>query len=107
MLLYPGELYRLLGASSVIVTHKGRKYLPIIEHIFYCITYFTRQVLSFIHAFVLHTNGLKVDADYIPELIFFSRDFGGKCTNAGNIRPFAVVRKDIDVHERERLSNFK
>jgi hypothetical protein len=44
--------------------------------------------LSFIHAFVLHTNGLKVDADYIPELIFFSRDFGGKCTNAGNIRPF-------------------
>ena len=75
MLLYPGELYRLLGASSVIVTHKGRKYLPIIEHIFYCITYFTRQVLSFIHAFVLYTNGLKVDADYIPELIF-SRDFG-------------------------------
>jgi hypothetical protein len=101
MLLYPGKLYRLLGASSLIVTHKGLKYLPIIEHIFYCITYFTRQVLSFIHAFVLHTNGLKVDADYIPELIFFSRDF------AGNIRSFAVVRKDIDVHECERLSNFK
>jgi hypothetical protein len=107
MLLYPGKLYRLLGASSLIVTHKGLKYLPIIEHIFYCITYFTRQVLSFIHAFVLHTNGLKVDADYIPELIFFSRDFGVECTNAGNIRSFAVVRKDIDVHECERLSNFK
>jgi hypothetical protein len=28
-------------------------------------------------------------------------------TLEGNIRPFAVVRKDIDVHERERLSNFK
>jgi len=41
-----------------------------IEHIFYCIIHLTCQVLSFIHAFVLHTNGLKVDVDYIPELIF-------------------------------------
>jgi hypothetical protein len=58
-------------------------------------------------------NVLKVHADYIPKLgFFFSQDFWsqegcGECTNAGNIRSFAVVRKDIDVHECERLSNFK
>jgi len=26
--------------------------------------------------FVLHTNGLKVDVDNIPELTFFAWDFG-------------------------------
>jgi hypothetical protein len=41
------------------------------------ITHFSSQILVFIHAFVLHTNGLKVDVDYIPELGgFLSRDFG-------------------------------
>ena len=39
----------------------------LIEHIFYFIFIpFSCQNLSSIHAFVLHTNGLKVDADYIP-----------------------------------------
>ena len=52
-------------------THKGRKYLTIIEHIFYFII--PCQNLSSIRAFVLHTNGLQVDADYIPELGFSSR----------------------------------
>ena len=41
----------------------------IIEHIFYFIIPFFCQNLSSIHAFVLHTNGLEVDADYIPELL--------------------------------------
>ena len=43
--------------------------LTIIEHIFYFIIPFSCQNLSSIHAFVLHTNGLEVDADYIPELL--------------------------------------
>ena len=38
---------------------------------FHCITHFSCQILSFIHAVVLHTNRLKVDVDYIPELGFF------------------------------------
>ena len=37
--------------------------------------------LSSIHAFVLHTKGLQVDVDYIPELGFSSRDFGSKYHN--------------------------
>ena len=59
-------------------THKGWKYLTIlIEHIFYFIFIpFSCQNLSSIHAFVLHTNGLKVDADYTPKLCFSSQDFG-------------------------------
>jgi hypothetical protein len=56
--------------------YKVRKYLTIIEHVFHSITHFSCQILSFIHAFVLHMNRLKVDVDYIPELGFFSRDFG-------------------------------
>jgi len=53
-----------------------------IEHIFYFIFIpFSCQNLSSIHAFVLHMNGLKVDADYIPELGFSSRDFGSKYHN--------------------------
>jgi hypothetical protein len=39
------------------------------------------QILSFIHAFVLHANGYKVDVDIqkgIPELGFFSRYFGSQ-----------------------------
>jgi hypothetical protein len=63
------------------VTHKGRKYLTITEHVFHCSTHFSCQILSFIHAFVLHTNVLKVDADYIPEPGFFSWDFGSKYHN--------------------------
>ena len=43
---------------------------------FYFIRPFSCQNLSSIHAFVLHTNGLKVDADYIPEIGFSSRDLG-------------------------------
>jgi hypothetical protein len=34
---------------SLNVTHKGRKYLTIIEHVFHCITHFSCQILSFIH----------------------------------------------------------
>jgi hypothetical protein len=48
----------MLGTST-----KGRKYLTIIEHIFYFIIPFSCQNLSSIHAFVLHTKGLQVDAD--------------------------------------------
>ena len=64
-------------------------FLPIIEHVFHCITQFACQILSCIHTFGLHTNRLKVDADYIPELCFFSRDFEsnrgcGLCTTADN-----------------------
>ena len=62
-------------------THKGRKYLTIIEHISYFIIPFSCQNLSSIHAFVLHTNGLKVDVDYIPELGFSSQDFESKYHN--------------------------
>ena len=70
--------------------------LPIIEHVFHCITHFSCQILSSIHAFVLHTNELKVDADYIPELCFFSRDFGSKrecrlCTTADNRKSSTVM----------------
>ena len=39
-----------------------------------CMNY--QQILTFIHKFVLHTNGSKVDAYSIPELVFFPRDFG-------------------------------
>jgi hypothetical protein len=41
-----------------------------------------------------YTKRLKVDVDYIPERGFFSPEIlrakVGACTNAGNIRPFAV-----------------
>ena len=60
----------------------------IIEHIFfYFIRPFSCQNLSSIHAFVLHTNGLKVDADYIPELGFSSQDFGRKYHNLYSTTP--------------------
>jgi hypothetical protein len=64
------------GNIFLNVTHKVRKYLTIIEHVFHSITHFSCQILSFIHAFVLHMNRLKDDVDYIPELGFFSQDFG-------------------------------
>jgi hypothetical protein len=57
------------------------KYLPIIEHFFHCITHFSYQIISFIHTFVLYTNGLKVDEDYIPELDFFLLRFDSKYHN--------------------------
>jgi hypothetical protein len=45
----------------------------IIEHVFLILFHyaFFLPELSSIHAFVLHTNVLKVDVDYIPELDFF------------------------------------
>ena len=69
----------------------------ITEHVFHCITHFSCQILSLIHEFVLHTNELKVDADYIPKLCFFSRDFGSKrgcglCTTADNRRLSTVIK---------------
>ena len=64
----------------------------IIEHIFYFIIPFSYQNLSSIHAFILHTNGLKVDADYIPELGgFLSRYFGSKYHNL-NIKTPCLIR---------------
>jgi hypothetical protein len=45
----------------------------IIQHIFYFIIPFSCQNLSSIHAFVLHTNGLEVDADYIPQLLIVEK----------------------------------
>jgi hypothetical protein len=67
---YNGQFIIILFLS-LNFTHKSRerrKYLTIIEHIFYFIIPFSCQNLSSIHAFVLHTNGLNVDADNIPEL---------------------------------------
>jgi hypothetical protein len=78
---------RMKFTDKLNVTHKGQKYLPIIENIFHCITHFSWQILSFIHAFVLHMNRLKVDADYVPEQDFSPKIFGA---NAGNRRPFTV-----------------
>jgi len=79
-----------------MLPNKDGNILPIIEYFFHCITHFSCQILSCIHAFVLHTNGLKVDADYISELCFFSQDFGSKrgCrlwTTADNRRPSTVL----------------
>ena len=37
-----------------------------------------QQILTFIHKFVLHTNGSKVDAYSIPELVFFLEILGAK-----------------------------
>ena len=59
----------------------------IIEHIFYFIIPFSCQNLSSIHALVLHTNGLQVDADYIPELGVSSRDFVSKYHNLYSTTP--------------------
>ena len=56
------------------ITHKWRKYLTIIEHIFYFIIPFSCQNLSSIHAFVIHANGLQVDTDlYTGTRFFLSR----------------------------------
>jgi hypothetical protein len=68
-------------------THKGRKYLTIIEHIFHFIIPFSCQNLSSNHAFVLHTNGLQVEVDYIPELGFSSQDFVSKYHNLYSTTP--------------------
>ena len=54
---------------------------------FYFSIPFSCQNLSSIHAFVLHTNRLKVDADYIPELGFSSQDFGSKYHNLYSTTP--------------------
>ena len=77
----------------------------LIEHIFYFIFIpFSCQNLSSIHAFVLHTNGLKVDADYIPELGFSSRDFGSKYHNIYSttpclMRPYFTVPLEGDIRQ--------
>ena len=55
--------------------HKGRKYLTIIEHIFYFIIPISCQNLSSIHAFVLHTKGLQVDVDLYTRTRFFLSRF--------------------------------
>ena len=78
-----------------MLPNKDGNILPIIEHIVHCMTHFSYQILSCFDAFVLHTNGLKVDADYIPELCFFPRDLGSKrgCglgITADNRRPSTV-----------------
>jgi hypothetical protein len=83
-----------------MLPNKDGNILPMIEHVFHCITHFSCQILSFIHTFVRHTNGLKVDVDYIPELCFFSRDFGSKrgcglCTTVDNRRLSTVVEVTI------------
>jgi len=60
--------------------YRPTPFLSITEHIFHCIPHFFCQILSFIHAFVLHMNGLK-------------------CTNADNIRPYTVVNQmDFNKH---------
>ena len=56
-------------------THKGRKYLSIIEHIFYFIIPFSCQNLRSIHAFVLHTKRLQVDVDLYTRTRFFVSRF--------------------------------
>jgi hypothetical protein len=62
--------------------HIQSNLLMIIKHIFHCNAHFSCQNISSIHTFVLHTNGLKVDVDYIPELgFFFSGDLGSKYHN--------------------------
>ena len=61
-----------------MLPNKDGNILPMIEHVFHCITHFSCQILSFIHAFVLHMNRLKVDADYILELGFSPEILGGK-----------------------------
>ena len=83
-----------------MLPNKDGNILPMIEHVFHCITHFSCQILSFIHTFVHHTNGLKVDVDYIPELCFCSRDFGSKrgcglCTTVDNRRLSTVVEVTI------------
>jgi hypothetical protein len=54
------------------------------------------------HAFVIHTKGLQVDADYIPELVFSSRDFGSKYHNLYSttpclMRPFSELPSMVDI----------
>ena len=61
-----------------IILHPWQYKMYMQSTVFHCITHSSCQILSFIQAFLLHTNRLKVDADYIPELGFFSRDFGRK-----------------------------
>ena len=91
-------------------THKGRKYLTIIEHILYFIIPFSCQNLSSIHAFVLHTNGLQVAADYIPELGFSSRDFVSKYHNLYSTTPCLmrpIFRTPFNGRNRQVWLNIK
>ena len=79
-----------------MLPNKDGNILPIIEQVFPCITHFTCKILSCIHTFVLHTKGLKVYTYYIPELCFFSREFGRKrgCrlyTTADNRSPSMLI----------------
>jgi hypothetical protein len=67
--VYRQYLY-FLNPKLIAVERKGKKTCR--TFFSHCITHFSCQILSFIHAVVLHTNRLKVDADYIPELGFFS-----------------------------------
>ena len=79
-----------------MLPNKNGNILPIIEYVFHYIAHFSFQIVSFIHAFVLNTNGLKVDADYIIELGFFLPrlwEQKGLCTTAAN-RPFTVIQID-------------
>ena len=54
---------------------------------FYFIIPFSCQNLSSIHAFVLHTKGLQVDADYIPQTRFFSLEILGADITTSIQRP--------------------
>ena len=89
-------------------THKGRKYLTIIEHISYFIIPFSCQNLSSIHAFVLHTNGLKVDADYIPGVgsylwrVFLSREFFKCIAFLG----FLLTSKIVEIKNDTNINTF-
>ena len=89
-------------------THKGRKYLTIIEHISYFIIPFSCQNLSSIHAFVLHANGLKVDADYIPGVgsylwrVFLSREFFMCIAFLG----FLLTSKIVEIKNDTNINTF-
>ena len=76
-----------------MLPNEGRNILPMIEHVFHCITDFSCQILSFIHAICppneqvkswcgLYTQtrffspeilGAKGDADYVPLRIIEGR----------------------------------
>jgi hypothetical protein len=72
---------------------------------------FSCHNLSSIHAFVLHTKELKVDADNIPELGgFLFRDFGGKYHNLYIktpclIRPFSEFPSMVAIYKFDYIYN--
>ena len=76
----------------------------ITEHVFHCITYFSCQILSFIHTFVLHTNGLKVDADYIPELDFGSKYHNLYIKTPCLMRPFSEFSSMVAIDRFDCIS---